>query len=206
MHLMGGITTTDVNGFPILRPFTKNINYPFIPYSQRCQVNPSEFGIHFFEDDYKFRTATWDRLDQTIYNLKDYRSIMCPDHSLFIEEDLFSFLNKQSIYRSRFAGACCQARGFDVIPTASWGGADSFEYCFEGLPENSVIALCGIGIDFCRNAQDLWEYGVRELEARLSPKYLIVCGNERKVPGLSTPVMFIPPHIVTKFKSRKEVL
>lgn len=131
---------------------------------------------------------------------------MCPDHSLFIEEDLFSFLNKQSIYRSRFAGACCQARGFDVIPTASWGGADSFEYCFEGLPENSVIALCGIGIDFCRNAQDLWEYGVRELEARLSPKYLIVCGNERKVPGLSTPVMFIPPHIVTKFKSRKEVL
>lgn len=130
---------------------------------------------------------------------------MCPDHSLFIEEDMYSFLNKQSIYRSRFAGACCQARRFDVIPTASWGGADSFEYCFEGLPSQSVIALCGIGINSCRNAQDLWEYGVRELDTRLSPKSLIICGEERRIPGLNTPVLFIPPYVISKFKQGKRV-
>lgn len=200
MHLTEGMTTTDINGFPVLQPYLGDIDYDFVPFSERNRVNPREFGIHFFEDDYKFRAATWDRLDQTIYKLRNFRSITCPDHSLYIEEDMYSFLNKQSIYRSRFAGACCQLRGYDVIPTASWGGADSFEYCFEGLPIGSIIALCGIGIDSCRLSLELWEYGVRELEARLSPKALFICGNERKVPGLSTPTVFIPPHVSFKFK------
>lgn len=204
MHLMEGIVTSDVNGFPILRPYTGSLEFDFIPFSEKKRVEPSRSCVHFFEDDYKFQYATWDRLDQTIYNLRDFHALMCPDNSLFIEEDIYGFLNKQSIYRSRFVGACCQVRGYNVIPTASWGGADSFSYCFESLPSNSVIAICGVGIDSCRNSIELWEYGVRELETQLSPIALLIYGNERKVRGLSTPTLFIPPYVKYKMKGRKE--
>ena len=40
----------------------------------------------------------------------------------------------------RFVGAYWQTCGLPTIPTASWGALNSFSYCFEGLPCNSIIA------------------------------------------------------------------
>ncbi|MDE6079803.1 MAG: DUF4417 domain-containing protein [Duncaniella sp.] len=200
MHLMDGMNMSDPNGFPYLKPFNGNIDHEFIPFSKRRSVNPEDFGVHFFEDDYKFKTATWHKLEQTTFKLHSYRTLMCPDHSLFIEEDLYSFLNKESVYRSRFAGAYWQNCGYDVIPTASWGGADSFDYCFESLPKKSIIAVCGVGFDSCRNARDLWEYGLRELELRVEPTKLLIYGEERSISGLSTPTVFIPAFVKSRIK------
>ncbi len=202
MHLISGLEFTDNNGFPILKPYTKSCDFMFYPYSERNKFKGPDVGIHFFEDDYKFATAMWSKLDRTIYKLSEYRAIMCPDFSLYIEEDQVSFLNKYNIYRSRFAGAFAQKCGYDVVPTASWGGADSFEYCFEGLPTKSVIAVCGIGVNSCRRSKELWEYAIRELDSRLSPTCIIVYGHKRDIPGFSTDLQFIEPYITHKLNKK----
>lgn len=203
MHLMDKMEFTEVHGFPIIKandsPFDVG-KLKSIPFSARNSISITEnVAVVFFEDDYKFASATWERLDQTTYKLREYSTLFTPDHSLYV--DMPDAYNFTQIYKSRFAGAFWQNCGYNVIATASWGNADSFRYCFEGLPENSVIAICGIGIDWCRPATKLWEMGVRELISQISPSLLIVYGDEREVPGVTIPMVFIPPYVKTKFQN-----
>ena len=155
----------------------------------------------FFEDDYKFYRATWDCLDVTTYKLLPYTTLLTPDHSLYV--DLPDAYNIEMIYKSRFAGAFWTNCGFERIPTASWGNAGSFRYCFRGLPQSSVIAVCGMGIDWCIGARELWYMGMREMEQQLSPTHIIVYGEERDVPGVTTDITFIPPYIKSKLQNNK---
>ena len=75
---------------------------------------------------------------------------------------LAMWVNRDSVYHSRFITAYWQKCGYQVIPTASWGDANSFKYCFEGLPEHSVIAVCGIGHDQDKSRKTLWHIDSRE--------------------------------------------
>lgn len=112
-------------------------------------------------------------------------------------------MNKHNIFLSRFAGAFWQQCGLNVIPTASWSNADSFEYCFEGLPKNSIIGVCGTGVKWCSAAYRLWQYGMRALEETLTPTAIIVYGSNLEVPGLHTPLYFIQDNI-SIFNRRKK--
>lgn len=206
MHLMDGMDLTYPNRFPELKAYNGPTDFVYLPYSEHLKMEGTGYAIHFFEDDYKFLNAIDKRVEQTVFALRNAEVIIAPDCSLYVDEDRYHFLNLQSVYRSRFFGAYAQKCGFNVIPTATWGGLDSFEYCLEGLPTNSVIAVCGIGINWDKRATLLWEYALRELERRLSPTKILICGNERPVPGLSTPVQFIPPYLSTKLKARKEAV
>lgn len=205
MHLLKGISFTEKYGFPQLKPYNglfKPEELIFVPFSSRNEQDfSSRVVISFFEDDYKFAHATWKRLDQTTYKLRKYTTLLTPDHSLYV--DMPDAFNIAQIYKSRFAGAFWQQCGFHVIATASWGNADSFKYCFEGLPSNSIIAVCGIGVDWCAAAKELWCMGIRELINQVSPSLIIVNGNKRYIPGVNTPMIFIPPYTQTKFNHGK---
>ena len=86
----------------------------------------------------------------------------------------------------------------------SGGDANSLKYCFEGLPEKSIIAVCGIGHSFCQSADILWHHAVKQLIAQKQPTRLIVYGG--KYPdNLSSllPVTYIPDHITKNFRSNE---
>lgn len=200
LHLMEGMEFTEDYGMPILPPFTGCIDdLELIPFSSRNDksITPNT-AICFFEDDYKFTHAVWEGLDRTTYRLRDYTTLLTPDYSLYV--DVPKQYNLDKIYKCRFAGAYWVNCGYGVLPTASWGSVDSFKYCFNGLPKHSVIAVCGIGIDWCKPATELWEMGIRELINQIEPTTIIVYGRERTVPGVSTPMLFIPPYVKSKFK------
>ena len=152
------------------------------------------FGLtdsHPLLDDYRFRDAIWCNLDYTTYSIRDYDYYFTPDLSLWVDLPT-DFCNKENIYRTRFVGAYWQLCGYKVIPTASWGNADSFKYCYEGLPENSIIAVGGMGHHHCRAAESLWHYALQELERQKHPTLILIYGDEEDLSFLSTPVKFIP--------------
>lgn len=199
-HLTGGMAFTDDEyGFPIISAYTGPTDFVYVPFSSKKDIAISDnIAVMFFEDDYKFHYATWYNLDVTTYKLLPYTTLVAPDHSLYV--DMSDAVNIEMIYKSRFAGAFWQLCGFEMIPTASWGKADSFRYCFRGLPQNSVIAVCGMGTDWCDAAKELWNMGIRELVSQLSPRQIIVFGEERDVPGVSTPLKFVAPYVKRKLK------
>ncbi len=200
LHLINGMQVTQRYGFPILAPCVEWPELSCVPYSSRNERGNQGCGIHFFEDDYKFSQPIWNRLDQTTYAFRNRPYLFTPDYSLYVGP-LIS-LNITSIFKSRFAGAFWNLCGYKVIPTASWGDADSFEYCFDGLPMRSIIAVCGTGICGHNGSIELWHTGLKELETRLNPILIIIYGETREVPGINTPVKFIKPYSKAKFNNK----
>lgn len=202
MHLMEGMEFTPKHQFPQMKAYNGNTDLIFIPYNQRNKYDGNNQAVHFFLNDYMFRTAVWCNLEHTTFSLRKFDVLLTPDLSLW-KDIPTDYYNKQNIFHTRFIGAYWQICGYSVIATASWGGLDSFEYCFEGLPENSVIAVSGMGNRKNSSSFNLWCYGLRRLEEAKHPSLILIYGQHVEIPDLNTPVQFIPDFITTRLRHLK---
>lgn len=190
MHLAGCLRMSEHSGIciPEMDAYTGPTDFTAIPFSKRKGLCGKNQAIHFFQDDTAFRYAVWNRLEQTSFTLSHFDVLFTPDFTMFIE-DYLSFNALQAVYMTRFVGAYWQqVCGYQVIPTLSFGNADSLEYSMWGLPEGSVLGVCGVGVSHSKKARDLWCYALRKAEQQLSPSLFIVYGPEVNVPGLGTPI------------------
>lgn len=199
MHLTSGMKFTSTHGFPQLQPYTGSTDFEVYPFARRKGLCGANQALMFFDYDCSFDNAVWRRLEKTTIELKDFDYLFTPDYSLYVDENL-THQNIEFTYRTRFIGAYWQLCGFNVIPTASWGNANSFIYSLEGLPSGSVLAVCGIGYKHCYASFELWKYAIRRIEAELSPILILVYGEPVEVSGIHTPLKFIPDHISKTFR------
>lgn len=202
MHLAQGMEFTP-NGTPIIKPYTSRTDFVCVPYTHRNKYDGEGKALHFFLNDYQFRNAVWVNLEYTTYSISSYEFFFTPDLSLWRDYPT-DFYNRQNIFRTRFIGAYWQLCGYNVIPTASWGDLNSFEYCFDGLPMDSVIAVSGMGNRKDSNAYNLWCYGIRRLEEEKNPVLILVYGEEIEVDRITTPLQFIPDFISTNLRKIKK--
>ncbi len=146
------------------------------PYRTRVRaIDPPDDGaVHFFLDDYRFETV-WSRPRKALAALAPYRTLLSPDFSLYRDWPLM--LQMWNVYRGRWCGAFWQSEGFTVIPTVSWSTAESYDFCFLGLPRRSVVAVSAVGV---RHEDPLQEYlfreGFREMVAQLEPAVVLAYG------------------------------
>lgn len=203
MHLMDGMTFTSRHHIPQLLPYNGTVDFELVAYSDWRKNNGTGQALHFFLDDYRFRNQLWYRLEQTSYSIRKFDYYFTPDYSMWVDIPT-DFYNLESVFRTRFAGAYWQQTcGYNVIPTASWGNADSFTYCFEGLPDNSIIAVGGMGHNHCPAAKRLWHYALQELERQKHPSLILIYGKEEDLPDLSAPVKFLPCFISKRLRNEK---
>lgn len=80
-------------------------------------------------------------------------------------------------YRGKLIGAWLQSQGVTVIPNVTWSLPDSYDYCFDGIPQRSVIAINSTGVARWGFARFLWLKGYREAIKRLDPIAVIRYGN-----------------------------
>lgn len=198
MHLMSGMKFD--HGYPILKPYTGSVDLAPVAYSERTENPQGNCILHFFLDDYRFRDAIWYNLERTTYSISQYDYVFTPDLSLWRNLPT-EFFNEKNLFRTRFVGAYWQICGFYVIPTASWGGLNSFTYCFSGLPEESVIAVSAMGARNDQKSFDLWCYGINRLVIEKGPTLILIYGDEFNIPGLTTPVKFLPTFVTKHFRN-----
>ncbi len=174
-----GMSFSLENEMPQLSAYNKTTDFVMIPYDKRKRHSGHGEAVHFFIRDSLFSDSIWKNLERTTYSLRKFDVLFAPDYSLYADAPS-KMLTLWNIYRSRFVALYWQLNGYDVIPTASWGNADSLRFCFEGLPTQSVIAVCGIGHSFCSPAKRLWNYAVDKLIEEKQPSTLIVYGGDRR--------------------------
>lgn len=200
MHLSLNIEKND-NGIPIVKPYNGSIPDIVVPYT--CRGNAKNVGLHFFVDDYRFESL-WNNLEHKTKNvISKYQYVFAPDYSCFVDEGKVG--NLIGIYKNRFITAYWQQYGIKVIPVASWGNADSFSYCFEGLPRNSIIAVGSVAVSSCKASIALWQYGIKQLENQLAPTKILVYGKKIEVPNLSTNIYYYPDYL-TKFRKNEKII
>ena len=136
--------------------------------------HPERVGIHFFLKDYQF-SRLWTSPDMYTGMLRRFRFVCTPDFSMYTDFPLALQIN--SHYRKHWLGAYWQSKGITVIPTICWSDERSFEWCFDGEPEKSTVAVSSVGTQLNEQSKSLFLLGYQQMMSRLQPKIVLFHGR-----------------------------
>lgn len=163
--------------------------------------NPEDYIAHFYYDDYKFMAA-WRDPNKFLDKLKQFKAIVSPDFSLYT--DFPVALQILSCYRRQWCGAYWQHMGLDVIPDVVWGKKESYEFCFDGIPEGGTVAVSTVGVKNDKTWNDevgsLFRDGYNEMMKRLCPSTILFYGD--MIEGLEGNIIRIPSY----YEERRKIL
>ena len=178
-------------GIPTMQP-TQTAGDKLLRFCDFNQVEDHENYIaHFYYDDFKF-IAAWREPDKYIEKLKQFKAIISPDFSLYT--DFPRALQILSCYRRQWCAAYWQEQGLDVIPDVVWGDAESYKFCFLGIPKHSTVAVSTVGVsrdeEWNNEKDSLFVKGYNEMMDRLEPTTVILYGDE--IEGLEGNIIKVP--------------
>ena len=127
--------------------------------------------IHFFTYDWKF-DKVYEKAEEELEKLSQYYCLLSPDFSIFT--NMPKVLQIESVFKNRWCGAYWQSKGLKVIPTVSWGDENSFDFCFDGIEEGSIVAVCTY---YRENCEEEFMLGYNKMLEKIKPS-AIICYDE----------------------------
>lgn len=147
-------------------------------YSKNKSFHIDAF-VCFYIDDYKFdgaRSSIWKYANRAYKILKHFKGIITPDFSTY--QDFPYPIKIHNTYKMRTFGYWIGKLGIEVINNCRWGTEETYDYCFDGLPHYSIVAIGTVGggprkmVD-----RERFEKGFFEMIRRLHPHTIIVYGS-----------------------------
>lgn len=149
-------------------------------------------GVHFYLDDYQF-ARVWNQPNRYVPLLREFGAVLSPDFSMY--RDHPQAVQIWNAYKRHWLAAYWQQMGVRVLPTLSWADEDSFEWCFDGEPENAIVSMSTVGVLDDPEAAELFRQGCAEAVRRLNPTQILWYG--KPLPGMEFPAVAIPPYYET---------
>ncbi len=128
-------------------------------------------GVHFFVDDYRFN-GIYNNPEKSLRKYSQYAFLLSPDFSTYADMNLWRQL--ESVAKNRWCGCYWQEQGLTVIPTISWSTPRSYEFCFDGVEKNSIIAIGMIG---CKQNKKEFLRGYDYMLSKIEPEAVICFGT-----------------------------
>lgn len=193
---------------PKLSP-QQHIPHNVVSFNERNGIkHPENHWIDFFIDDINFESfwdaqylgardssvvleRYWRRMDQYMRKLKQFEGVIATDHSLLPE--MLPDQSNWNCVRNYVTAWRLEQAGIPTIPVASWRDLPDLEWCFDGLAENSSIAISTNGCLSSNWGKRLLIEGTKELVVKKKPFAIIVCGRElRELNNLHSNVIYYP--------------
>jgi hypothetical protein len=138
--------------------------------------------VHFYIDDQKFdgpKKGIWVDPYNALNVIRHFSGAITPDFST--NADFPDPIKRYNTYRMRAFGRWLTTEGIPVINNVRWGTDETWEYCFDGIPNNSIVSIGTVasGIHKKENRQQFNE-GLFEMIRRLSPHTILVYGSSNK--------------------------
>ena len=172
-------------GMPVIEPvyeLPKVDRFIEFDYCNRVRGDRSNLGVHFFEDDYKFERV-WTSPARYGEMLSQFGFVIGPDFSVYGD---FPFpVRLYNYYRNNWLVKYWQmCYNMIVVPTVMWGEEDTWDWCFDGLPKHSIVAVSNVGVGNSRAEKEYFSNGYHEMLRRLEPsKILFFSRNFAEFPG-----------------------
>lgn len=132
-------------GIPAIKPETDiridKLEWIPVNYALTAKDKATK-GVHFYKDDYQFERF-WNNPDKYIPLLQQFGAVCSPDFSLYIDMPLAVQIFMH--YKKHWLAAYWQMHGIHVIPTLCWCGEQSYDWCFDGEPTNSIVSISSHG-------------------------------------------------------------
>lgn len=142
-------------------------------FAKTCD-DPEVHGVHFFVDDYQFERV-WSDPDRYTERLAKFKAVCTPDFSPYA--DFPKAVQVFNHYRKHWLGAYWQMHGATVIPTITWSDPSTLEWCFDGEPHHSIVALSSVGMLNNPVFYDWMMTGYWEMVKRIDPIRIIWKGS-----------------------------
>lgn len=176
MYNLDMIDTDRTTGYYQMPTLEKCAYIPkdLIGFNYMMSSKAKNVGVHCFVDDYQFERL-WNNPHKYLDKILEYDAFLTPDFSLYL--DMPRAMKIWNVFRSRLIGQLLQDYGMEVIPTISWAEKETFDFCFDGVAQGSVVAVSTVGVKQSDQAAEIWRQGMDEMIKRIQPPVILVYGG-----------------------------
>ena len=173
-YLTDGAAFVGKAGIPMLMNLhNAQIPKELIPFEKAKNESNKRKYVHFYMHDKYFSdvlTSTTKYIDL----LKQFDGVITPDCSMLIGQS--ACLQQTNTYFNRAVGFYLQKNGIPVIPNIRWSDENSFEYCFLGVPKNSIVLVSTHGCIRFDEQKRIFKSGLKKMIEFLEPTDVLVHG------------------------------
>lgn len=193
--LIEGAALVGKYGFPRLR-HSHSTPRNLVPFNMALtQKNPENKWVHFFIDDYQFERV-WHSPERYLSLLKKFEGVITPDFSMYLDMPLAQQI--WNCYRNRVMAFWMQKNGINIIPVVEWADYSNFEWCLDGIPKESTIAVGTYGC----NKSAAHKYGLLKglyrIHDELKPRSIVCYGLKTSLNlGLSPKMLLFDSYCKT---------
>ncbi len=165
--------------------------------------------VCWYLDDYKFDgpRGIWHDSALALKVLRHFSGVITPDFSTY--QDFPEPIKLYNTYRMRAFGYWLGKNGLSVVNNVRWGTSESWRYCWDGIPHDSIVCIGTAGgspkklVDRRR-----FEEGLEELIRVLTPRTILVYGSANypcfdKQIDRGIRVVSYPSHTASAFERRR---
>lgn len=145
-----------------------------IPFDKARTAKNKRGYVHFYIHDIKF-SAVLQNTEKYIDLLKQFDGVISPDPTLLIGQP--DYLQQTNTYLNRAVAFYLQKNGIPVIPNVRWSDENSFQYCFNGVPHNSIVAISTHGCIHTKEQKEMFKKGLQKMIETINPTDVIVHGR-----------------------------
>lgn len=144
-----------------------------VPFEKcRREQNRRKY-VHFYMHDKGFAdvlTSTKRYVDL----FHTYDGVITPDCTMLVGQA--QCLLQTNTYFNRAVGVYLQKQGIPVIPNIRWSDERSFDFCFLGVPKNTIVAVSTHGCIQKEEQKRLFRIGLQAMIDELAPTDVLVHG------------------------------
>lgn len=166
-------------GIPIIEgvsePYNEETEWIPFNYLGSNKKDPSKMGVHFYVHDYQFERL-WTSPDMYLDRLRKYRYVASPEFSIYT--DMPKALQVYNHYRKHWVGRYLQENGVNILPTITCGLPQTYKFCFDGEPTDSIVLVSTLGLSKKGDEDylDYFDMEIDEIRKRLHPSQILAQG------------------------------
>lgn len=173
-YLTEGAALVGAPGIPMLVNMHNTVVPTDIVPFEKCrrEQNRRKY-VHFYMHDKGFAdvlTSTKRYVDL----FHTYDGVITPDCTMLVGQA--QCLLQTNTYFNRAVGVYLQKQGIPVIPNIRWSDERSFDFCFLGVPKNTIVAVSTHGCIQKEEQKRLFRIGLQAMIDELAPTDVLVHG------------------------------
>ncbi|MBR1808024.1 MAG: DUF4417 domain-containing protein [Paludibacteraceae bacterium] len=131
---------------------------------------------HFYIEDAKIERY-WNNLPKYERQLSQFKALIAPN--LSCTEQMPLEAKRWNVFRNKLMAAWLQSRGISVIPDVMWWKNADMDWCLDGIPRHSVIAINSTGLRRNENSKQIWLEGYKQAVEILKPTMILRYGAKQ---------------------------
>ena len=193
--IIGALTTAGKYNFPQLAQTNYLPEEPVFTFNHlKSKSKEGRYWYHCFTDE-KYFYRLYNRFEDYAKYFPLVKGIISADLNLFRDYPEQILIDK--CCANRMIDYALQQAGVPMIPTAGFADEPSWEWCFDGLPLHSTVAITTNTLGKDREAHRLFVGGVNAMVKKIQPTAIVVCGKcpdwlQTKFPDIQ--IVQIPNH------------